>query len=420
MRGETPRAVAPQARVGSFFAVDGQRALCLTERMPPPPSSVIELTQALVRIPSVNPDGDPGTGQTGEQNCAEFVGSFLEHSGAEVFLDEVLPGRPNVIGRFPSAPSADGKKKPRIVFGPHTDTVGVGGMEIDPFGGEVRDGRVWGRGASDTKGPMAAMLWALHEMRDEIPGLPVEVHFAGFMSEESAQLGSQHFARHHGPYDFAIIAEPTELKTVFRHKGCLWADIHTTGIAAHGATPEAGENAIVRMARLVSALDGEFRELLVEAGGTDEWLGGSTINIGMIRGGTRSNIVPDSCTLRVDIRTTPGLQKHGGALVLLRDFIARHDAAAAVTIAADAQPLGTDPEHPLVHRLVSCGAALTGAPWFCDAAFLAAHGTPAVAIGPGSIAQAHTKNEFIRIEDLKNGAAFFRGFLQSLRTPRTA
>ena len=111
------------------------------------PSSVIELTQALVRIPSVNPDGDPGTPHTGEQRCAEFVGRFLEHSGAETFLDEVEPGRPNVIARFPSKPSHDDRRKPRIVFGPHTDTVGVGGMVIDPFGGEVRDGRVWGRGA---------------------------------------------------------------------------------------------------------------------------------------------------------------------------------------------------------------------------------------------------------------------------------
>ena len=402
------------------FALDYAAALCLIALMSSLPKSVIELTQALIRIPSVNPDGDPGTEHTGERKCAEFVARFLEHSGAEAFLDEVEAGRPNVIGRFSSNPLPDGRKKPRIVFGPHTDTVGVGGMVIEPFGGEIRDGRVWGRGASDTKGPMATMLWALHEMRDEIADLPVEVHFAGFMSEESAQLGSQHFARHHGPYDFAIIAEPTDLKTVFKHKGCLWADIHTTGIAAHGATPERGENAIVKMARLVAALDGEFRDLLVEASGPDEWLGQSTINLGIIHGGTRSNIVPDSCCLRVDIRTTPGLKKRGGALLLLREFVAKHDSTAPVTVASEAMPLDTDPDHPLVHKLVSCGASLTGAPWFCDAAFLAAAGTPAVAVGPGSIAQAHTKDEFISIEDLKNGVAFFRSFLQSLHTLQIA
>ncbi|MBN8419231.1 MAG: M20 family metallopeptidase [Verrucomicrobia bacterium] len=382
--------------------------------MAPFPANVVDFTQALVRIPSVNPDGDPGTDGIGEEQCARYIASFLQASGAEAILEEVEPGRPNVIGRFPTHPSANGGKKPRILFAPHTDTVSVGGMTIPPFGGELRDGKIWGRGASDTKGPMASMLWALYEMRDEIPSLPVEVHFVGFMSEESAQLGSQHFAKHHGRYDLAIIGEPTSLKTVFRHKGCLWADIHTTGVAVHGATPELGVNAIVKMAALVTALDTEFREILSEAAGEDEWLGASTINLGMIQGGTRSNIVADSCKLRVDIRTTPGLQHVGGALLLLTEFVQRMDATAHVTVASEAFHLDTDPSNPFVQKLIAAGAGLTGAPWFCDAAFLAAAGTPAIAIGPGSIAQAHTKDEFIAVKDLEDGVAFFRQFLASL------
>lgn len=378
------------------------------------PANVVELTQALVRIPSVNPDGDPGTEGIGEERCARFVGEFLHAAGAAVTLQEVEPGRPNVIGRFPTHPGADGKLKPRILFAPHTDTVSVGGMTIPPFGGELRDGKIWGRGTSDTKGPMASMLWALYEMRDEIPFLPVEVHFVGFMSEESAQLGSQHFAKHHGRYDLAIIGEPTSLKTVFRHKGCLWADVHTTGVAVHGATPELGVNAIVKMAKLVAALDTEFRDILVEAGGEDEWLGASSINLGMIQGGTRSNIVADFCKLRLDIRTTPGLQHAGGALLLLTEFVQRIDATAHVTVASEAFHLDTDPSNPFVQKLIAAGASLTGAPWFCDAAFLAAAGTPAIAIGPGSIAQAHTKDEFIAVQDLEDGVAFFRRFLASL------
>ena len=384
--------------------------------MPPLPANVVELTQALVRIPSVNPDGDPGTDGIGEEQCARFVADFLRASGAETMLNMVEKGRPNVIGRFPSQPGVGGKAKPRILFAPHTDTVSVGGMTIPPFGGEVREGRVWGRGASDTKGPMAAMLWALHELRHILPKLPVEVHFAGFMSEESAQLGSQHFARHHGKYDLAIIGEPTSLKTVFCHKGCLWADIHTTGVAVHGATPELGENAIVKMARIVTGLDTRFRALLARAGGADPWLGHSTINLGMINGGTRSNIVADACTLRVDIRTTPGLQKVGGALRLLTEFVAQTDPTASVTVASEAFHLDTDPGNPLVQKLIDAGAELTGAPWFCDAAFLAAAGTPAIAIGPGSIAQAHTKDEFIAVADLEAGVEFFKRFLLSLQT----
>jgi acetylornithine deacetylase/succinyl-diaminopimelate desuccinylase-like protein len=378
------------------------------------PTNVTELCQALVRIPSVNPDGDPGTDQTGEHACAEFIGEFLRAAGAEVFLDDVEPGRPNVIGRFASEPSPDGKAKPRICFGPHTDTVSVGGMTIAPFSGEVRDGCVWGRGASDTKGPMASMLWALHETRHLIPTLPVEIHFVGFMSEESAQLGSQHFAKNHGPYDLAIVGEPTSLKTVFKHKGCLWADIHTQGIAVHGATPELGVNAIVKMAAIVHGLDTTFRQQLIDLGGTDEWLGASTINLGMIRGGTRSNIVADHCTLRVDMRTTPGLIRAGGALAALTRFVHQIDPTATIQPLPETFPLDTDPANPWVQKLVSCGAELTGAPWFCDAAFLAISGTPAIAIGPGSIAQAHTKDEFIRIQDLEDGAAFFTRFIQQL------
>lgn len=376
-----------------------------------PPQSVVELLQALVKIPSVNPDGDPGTPHTGEEACARYISSFLWHSGAETFLDEVSTGRPNVIGCYPT----EGSSKPRILFAPHTDTVSVGGMTIDPFGGELRDGKIWGRGASDTKGSAAAMLWALYELRAEIPTLPVEVHFVGFMSEESAQLGSQHFAKHHGRYDLALVGEPTSLKTVFRHKGCLWADVHTTGVAVHGATPELGVNAIVKMSRLVQALDTEFRDLLAEAGGADEWLGVSTINLGMIQGGTRSNIVADACKLRVDIRTTPGLAKAGGAMQLLSDFVARHDETAHVTAASEAFCLDTDPANPFIQKLMSAGADLSGAPWFCDAAFLAVAGTPAIAIGPGSIAQAHTKDEFIAVKDLEEGVAFFKRFLLSLK-----
>jgi acetylornithine deacetylase/succinyl-diaminopimelate desuccinylase-like protein len=378
------------------------------------PANVIELCQALVRIPSVNPDGDPGTPHTGEAACAAYIKIFLEACGAAVTLDEVEPNRPNVIGRFPSLPTVDGQNKPRIVFAPHTDTVSVGGMTIDPFSGDIRDGCLWGRGASDTKGPMAAMLWALYEMRSLIPALPVEIHFAGFMSEESAQLGSQHFAAHYGPYDFAIIGEPTSLKTVFKHKGCLWADIHTHGVAVHGATPERGVNAIVKMATLVQSLDTRFRKHLTTLGGDDKWLGASSINLGMIRGGTRSNIVADHCTLRVDIRTTPGLNDHGGALKVLGDFVHEIDPSATISPMPETYPLNTDAENPFVQQLIRCGADLTGAPWFCDAAFLAAAGTPAIAIGPGSIAQAHTKDEFIATQDLLDGASFFQRFIAQL------
>ena len=125
------------------------------------PANVVELCQALVQIPSVNPVGKPGTERDRRERIAEYQAAFLQALGAHVELREVLPGRPNVIARFPS----DRPDKPRLLLAPHTDTVSVAGMTIDPFGGELREGSSGARGASDTKGPMAAMLWGLYEAR---------------------------------------------------------------------------------------------------------------------------------------------------------------------------------------------------------------------------------------------------------------
>lgn len=381
-------------------------------------TSVTELLQALVRIPSVNPDGDPGTEFIGEKACAEYVAAFLQSSGAQVDLEEILPGRPNVIGRYPTDPSADGFQKPKIVFAPHTDTVGVVGMIVDPFGGELRDGKIWGRGASDTKGPMAAMLWAIHELHQtgELAKLPVEVHFAGFMSEETAQHGSRHFAEHHGAdYAFAIIGEPTGLETVFKHKGCVWADIETFGRAVHGSRPELAENAIIRMAKLIKALDADFRPQLAEAGGEDPWLGKTTLSLGMIRGGSRPNITADHCVLTVDIRFTPLLHQQGGALPLLEAFVTEFDETAKVSPRMAPQPcLDTPEDHYFVQKLAAAGSKLVGAPWFCDAAFVAQAGVPSIAIGPGTIAQAHTIDEHIAVSDLEEGVEFFKNWLRTL------
>ena len=149
------------------------------------PDSVVSLLQKLIQIPSINPDSAPDQGATGERDCAVWLGKFLEHCGAAITFEEVLPGRPNVTGRFPG-----GKDKPGLLFAPHTDTVSVRGMTIEPFSGEVREGRIWGRGASDTKGTMAAMLWALYELRDVIPTLTHSVSFVGLMGEEAGQPGA--------------------------------------------------------------------------------------------------------------------------------------------------------------------------------------------------------------------------------------
>ena len=204
------------------------------------------------------------------------------------------------------------------------------------------------------------------------------------------------------------------MQTVFKHKGCLWADIETFGLAVHGSRPEMGPNAIIQMAKLIKALDSDFRTQLASAG-EDEWLGKTTLSLGMIRGGSRPNITADHCQLTVDIRFNPAIARQGGPLGLLESFVNAHDPAAKVTPHGETSPcLDTPAENHYVQKLVQAGAALTGAPWFCDAAFLAEGGVPAVAIGPGSIAQAHTVDEWIEISELERGAAFFVKFMKSL------
>lgn len=365
--------------------------------------SATDIASALIRIPSVNPDGgDPGTDQTGEAACAIWVADFLRGCGAEVSLREVLPGRPNVVGRFPSRRAA-GR---RILLAPHLDTVSVSGMTVDPFSGEVLDGCLLGRGASDTKGTAAAMLWALREAQEILADSPYEIWFAGLVGEEAGQFGAKALAAEE-QFDFVMAGEPTSLDVVYTHKGSCWLQLRTHGRAVHASQPEAGENAIYQMMQAIECLRQEGIPRL--AANSDPILGTSTLSVGTIRGGSKVNIVPDFCEAAVDIRTIPGMDPE-----FITDLLRQRVSNIEIDLKRS-QPLRTDPSHPLISQLESLGSKLVGAPWFCDAAIFASHGFPSVAIGPGSIAQAHTADEFIRVADLEAGADFFLRFLKSLR-----
>lgn len=371
---------------------------------------VTALLQQLIQIPSVNPDNAPGTEQTGEQTLAIFLSGWLESIGADVVLEDIKPGRPNLIARF--APM-DGR--PRILLGPHLDTVGIGGMTVDPFGGALRDGRIWGRGASDTKGPMAAMLWALHENRQRLAGLPVAVDFVGFMGEESGQWGSREFSRNHGAdYCFAIVGEPTSMEVIHLTKGSLWTTLRATGVAVHSSMPERGENAILKLTRALDRLDTHLGAELATF--SHPVLGHSTLNIGLIRGGARPNIVPDLAEAEIDIRITPSLATAGGALKCLQDVIACHELPVEIVNPDEKPPMETDANHPMIRALLETApnTVMAGAPWFSDAAHLSQGGIPSVCMGPGSIHQAHTVDEFIEADALKAGAEFFTRFIRHL------
>ena len=373
---------------------------------PDPLPLVVQLCRELVRIPSVNPDDNPGTPETGEARCAHWLADWIrtEFPGAEVSTPEVLPNRPNLIARFPS----DKPGKPRLLFAPHTDTVSIVGMTIPPFGGEVREGRLYGRGASDTKGPMASMLAALHAIRDVLPSLSHEVWFAGLAGEEAGQHGAHALAEKES-FDLVIAGEPTGLDFVYTHKGSMFLTLSTKGVAVHAARPHEGQNAIYPMADVLCLVRDELAPWLATF--KHPVLGHSTVSAGTIRGGSKTNIVPDACQATLDIRTVPGQ----GSEFELELFERLRAVCPTLEIQVSrAHPLLTPLDHPLLDKLQSQGALPAGAPWFCDAAVFAQHGSPAIAMGPGSIAQAHTCDEWIALEDLVKGAAFFESFLRGL------
>lgn len=366
--------------------------------------------QALIRIPSVNPEVDPLEAPGGEEKVALFVRDYLQGCGFGVTLEKVLPGRPNVLARAPGP-----VHRPRILLCPHLDTVSVRGMTIDPYAGTVSEGKILGRGASDTKGSMAAMMWALRENADILADLPVAVDFAGFVGEETGQPGSIHFAHNHaGEYQFAIAGEPTGLAAVHVTKGCLWAAVRAAGRASHASKPELGENAILKLGRGLEKLVAGWEAAFSEFG--HPVLGAPSLNVGMISGGSQPNIVPDSAVARLDMRTTPGAVAETTMARRFTDYVEKTAPELEVEMAREFLPMETAADHEWLGRLAKAcpEMRLVGAPWFSDAAHLAAGGTPSICLGPGSIDQAHTKDEFISVADLEAGGRFFSRFIRSL------
>ena len=250
------------------------------------------------------------------------------------------------------------------------------------------------------------MLWALREAQEILADSPYEIWFAGLVGEEAGQFGAKALAAEE-QFDFVMAGEPTSLDVVYTHKGSCWLQLRTHGRAVHASQPEAGENAIYQMMQAIECLRQEGIPRL--AANSDPILGTSTLSVGTIRGGSKVNIVPDFCEAAVDIRTIPGMDPE-----FITDLLRQRVSNIEIDLKRSL-PLRTDPSHPLISQLESLGSKLVGAPWFCDAAIFASHGFPSVAIGPGSIAQAHTADEFIRVADLEAGADFFLRFLKSLR-----
>jgi acetylornithine deacetylase/succinyl-diaminopimelate desuccinylase-like protein len=265
-----------------------------------PVTDIEKLACELIALPSVNPAFLPQNHpQAGEGRVADFLAATAAQAGLDVELQEVLPGRPNVLARLTPA----GVIRRRVILAPHTDTVPA--FSEDQFAPRLRQGRIYGRGACDTKGSIAAMLGALTALAQS-PARPAatEIIFAGVIDEENAQAGSHALAASGLKGDLAIVGEPTRLAVVTAHKGSLWLRLETRGKAAHGACPHLGRNAVHEMARIVDLLETDYARQLKRR--RHPLLGCATVSVGSINGGSQPNIVPAQCQATVDRRTLPG------------------------------------------------------------------------------------------------------------------
>lgn len=364
----------------------------------------------LIALPSINPAFLPGPdARTGEQRVAEFLASSAARAGLDIELHEVLPGRPNLFARMSPA----GNVKTRVWLAPHLDTVNGSEAQFRP---RKQNGRLFGRGACDTKGSVAAMLSTLCGLAQS-PRRPAhtEITFVGLIDEEHGQAGSRWVAGSGCKADLAIVGEPTRLRVVTAHKGSSWLRLESRGKSAHAARPELGRNAIRTMARVVELLETEYRHALAHR--RHPLLGPATSSVGVICGGSQPNIVPDRCVAEVDRRTLPG-ETEAGLKRELRQFFRAHqlDVSCASSKLAPCLPLETNPSLPLVSEFLRRAAqkAPAGADYFCDASVLAHAGIPSVVFGPGDIAQAHTENEWLSLAALERSTAVLSRFLRGL------
>lgn len=377
-------------------------------------SPSVRLLRELIALPSVNPAFLPeGHPWAGEARVADFLASTGASAGLAVDVAEVLPGRRNVLLRY----LPPGKVTRRVLLAPHMDTVGSTDGSAEIFDPRVARGRVWGRGACDTKGSIAAMFTALKATLEAGAGpRNTEVVLAALVDEECNQRGSRALVESGLRCDLGIVGEPTRLRVVTAHKGDVWIRLETRGKSAHGARPELGVNAVRAMARVVELLEGEYAAELGRRP-LHPLLGRPTINVGRIHGGTQPNIVPDRCRIEVDRRTVPGESEAGAKREIAAFLKSRGVTAGLVDMKGVPAPaLETDPRLPEVREFMRAAGVrrAEGVTYFCDAAVIATGGTPCVVFGPGDIAQAHTAREWVEVASLEGAVARLRRYLEGL------
>ena len=374
-----------------------------------PKEEAVSLLQRVLRANTVNPPGN-------ELETAMILRDFFDAHGVEAEVDEFLPGRANLVARLPG----NNALRRSLMLCGHMDVVPVGGAawDMEPFGAELRDGRIYGRGSSDMKSGLVATAVAVANLRQEGAAPAGDVVFAATAGEEVDCCGARRLVERGmlEGVEAVVVAEPTRGDVVLAHKGALWVEIATRGKTAHGSMPQEGVNAIEHMHHVLGWLLEGF-EFAVDP---DPILGEPTLNVSVINGGVKVNVVPDECRLQIDIRTVPA-QDHGEILGAIERRLESfrqtlHDFDCGVTVLAERLPVST----PAEERIARVAEGLRGetygapssrvaAPYYTDASVLVeAHpGLPVVVYGPGDDRLAHQPNEWVSKEAFEESIAFY-------------
>jgi acetylornithine deacetylase len=359
--------------------------------------SAIRLLRDLVAVNSVNPTLVPGA--AGERDIAELIAGHMRRVGLDVAVDEVVPGRPNVVG------VVEGRTRGRtVMWCGHTDTVGVAGMD-DPFTPVEREGRLYGRGAQDMKGGLAAMIDAARVVAER--GLAAgRVVVAAVVDEEHSSIGADALVATWRA-DAAVVTEPTDLAIAVGHKGFAWVEVEVFGRAAHGSRPAEGQDAILRLGRVLGRLEALDRSLQTRP--PHALVGTASLHASFVKGGRELSSYPDHAVLQMERRTLP-TEAESDAISEVRRIL-EELAAEDPSFRADAKALFSRPayEIPKDHEFPNVLAAalsavggsprVTGASFWTDAAVLGHVGIPSVLFGPGG-AGLHSTEEFVNVKDV--------------------
>ncbi|MBK5253988.1 MAG: M20 family metallopeptidase [Peptostreptococcaceae bacterium] len=366
---------------------------------------VIKLTQDLIRIPSHKDVLNR------EEKVAEYIYEFCKANGFKVEKQDVDGVRKNVLVYL----EGEGTGK-TLMFNGHMDTVPPYNMTIEPYDAEIKDGCIWGRGASDMKGPIASMLIAMLAIKRSNKRMKGTIIFSGVLGEEEQSEGTEALVKSNIKVDGAVVGEPSNYEYAIGHRGLEWIEIIIKGRAAHGGVPHLGINAISKAAKFINKIEEELMPKLKER--ENEYMGPSVMNFGTIQGGNQPSTVADWCSIKIDRRYIPGesvdtvFKELEDIVSELKDEDPEFDAEIIRMennfLTLDHLYLMTPPEDPIViatkngiEKIIEKEANITRRRGWTDAALLSNFGhIPTVVTGPGNITYSHTKDERIEIKHL--------------------